>query len=220
MASRRPSDPSSCAFAAIRSAGVCALSSVERALAMSPNTVCSCAAYPFTVSTRLGIKSARRCSTTSTCDHSAETAWFFTTIWLRRPTYIAPIPSATTPSNTNAVHALFMHASSDAEPTHLQTSGYATATKSQGREAIRSRSGPAAVDLFRYLHNQIQISRKDFFQVHLSACAFSFAKVHDAMECRCLQGQQRPKLIGCGTIGRRRFLAYGDQRMPKERTKG
>src|SRR5215471_5330190 len=46
---------------------------------MSPNTVCSCCAYPFTVSTRFGIRSARRCSTMSTCDHAAFTASFLLT---------------------------------------------------------------------------------------------------------------------------------------------
>ena len=49
-------------------------SSAERALAISPKTVCSCCANPFTVSTRFGIRSARRCSTMSTCDHAAFTA--------------------------------------------------------------------------------------------------------------------------------------------------
>src|ERR1700747_1055870 len=55
---------------------------------MSPNTVCSCLAYPFTVSTRFGIRSARRCSTTSTCDHADFTASFLLTRLLRTLTYL------------------------------------------------------------------------------------------------------------------------------------
>src|SRR5580765_3863605 len=93
MASRRPKAPSSCPFAAILSDGVPAESSAERALAMSPKTVCSCCAIPFTVATRLGIRSARRCNTMSTCDHEAFTASFLVTSVLRTPTYC---PKATT----------------------------------------------------------------------------------------------------------------------------
>ena len=55
------------------SPGLCAFSSPARALAMSPNTVLSSLVNPFTVSTRLGIRSARRSSCTSTSDHAAFT---------------------------------------------------------------------------------------------------------------------------------------------------
>src|SRR5881628_2565739 len=47
--------------------------SLARASATSVKTVCSCFAYPFTVSTRLGMRSARRCSCTLICAAAAFT---------------------------------------------------------------------------------------------------------------------------------------------------
>src|SRR5207249_8747797 len=78
---------------------------------MSPKTVCSCAANPFTVSTRFGIKSARRCRTTSTWDHAAFTASRFTTIWFLRLTNELPSSSATTSKTTRTIRAFFISAS-------------------------------------------------------------------------------------------------------------
>src|SRR5260221_13210096 len=108
MTSRRLSAESRAPFAAILSAGVFAPINAERAAAMSPKTFSSCCANPFTVSTRLGIKSARRCSTTSTCAHDALTASRFTTIWLRRPTYMLPKISAISSRMTMAITVFFM----------------------------------------------------------------------------------------------------------------
>src|SRR5438477_1768011 len=87
MSNSRPKAPSRCWLAAILSAGVLAESNCDRACAISPNTVCSCLVIPLTVSTRLGIRSARRCSTTSTCDHADLTASFLLTSVLRTLTY-------------------------------------------------------------------------------------------------------------------------------------
>src|SRR6266567_9453503 len=88
MANSRPKAPSRCWLAAILSAGVLAESNCDRACAISPNTVCSCFVIPLTVSTRFGIRSARRCSTTSTCDHADFTASFLLTSVLRTLTYL------------------------------------------------------------------------------------------------------------------------------------
>ena len=59
--------------AAILSAREPAPTIAARALAMLSNTDFSWLAYPFTVSTRLGIRSARRCSWFSTCPQAAST---------------------------------------------------------------------------------------------------------------------------------------------------
>src|SRR5262249_41912085 len=81
-------------------------SRADLALAISPKTVCSCWANPFTVSTRLGIRSARRCNTISTCDHAAFTASFLVTSVLRTPTYCPKKMSAITTITTMAMTAI------------------------------------------------------------------------------------------------------------------
>src|SRR5580698_9373004 len=63
---------------------------------------------PFTVSTRLGIKSARRWSTTSTCAQSDFTVSFFVTISFRRPTYIPPMPRAISTRTARTINAVFI----------------------------------------------------------------------------------------------------------------
>src|SRR5260370_30989089 len=97
MANRRPRAPSTRWLAAILSDGVLAESNCDRACAISPNTVCSCLVIPFTVSTRLGIRSARRCSTTSTCDQAHFTASFFCPHLFLLLTYIPPHITASHP---------------------------------------------------------------------------------------------------------------------------
>ena len=79
---------------AIFSAGVRAPAIAARASAMFLKTSVSCAAKPFTVSTRLGIRSARRCSATSTCAHAAFTASRCVTRSLRT---LTNLPHAPTP---------------------------------------------------------------------------------------------------------------------------
>src|SRR5215469_14847380 len=55
---------------------------------------------PLTVSTRLGIKSARRCRTTSTCDHADLTASFLLTSELRTLIYL---PNDSSAINSNVI---------------------------------------------------------------------------------------------------------------------
>ena len=59
--------------------GVFAPAMAARAFAMSPNTVCSWPAAPFTVSTRLPMSDARRWSWLSTCAHLFSTSVFLLT---------------------------------------------------------------------------------------------------------------------------------------------
>src|SRR5579871_664106 len=68
----------------------------------------SCLAYPFTVSTRLGMRSARLCSVTSTCDHSAATASLRLTRSLRMLTNCPPTASRITTSTAITIRAIFM----------------------------------------------------------------------------------------------------------------
>src|SRR5262245_33919844 len=61
--------PSACAA----SAGPCACCAATRAFVTASNVSRSCAAYPFTDSTRFGIRSQRRLSCTSTCAQALST---------------------------------------------------------------------------------------------------------------------------------------------------
>src|SRR5436190_10769448 len=77
-----------------------------RASAMFLKTSVSCEAKPLTVFTRFGIRSARRCSATSTVLHAAVMASLCVTSSLRTLTYLlhAIIPnSATTMSTINPI---------------------------------------------------------------------------------------------------------------------
>ena len=62
--------------AAAVSATVVAVVAFARAVTTASKVDCSCFAYPLTVSTRLGIKSARRFSCTSICAHASSTVMF------------------------------------------------------------------------------------------------------------------------------------------------
>src|SRR5437868_5689299 len=78
--------PSSWLLAAIFSCGVRAPPRAARAAVTESITCCSWVAKPFTVFTRFGIRSARRCSATSTCDQAAAIASFWTASSLRTET--------------------------------------------------------------------------------------------------------------------------------------
>src|SRR6266566_4997238 len=132
MASRRPRAPSSRWFAAILSAGVPAESNCERACAISPNTVCSCLAIPFTVSTRFGIRSARRCSTTSTCDQADLTASFLATSVFFTLTYLPNESRIKTTMVISTIIALLM-----VSPQNLRSQHYQTKKKLDGSWANR-----------------------------------------------------------------------------------
>src|SRR3954453_19240037 len=73
-----------------------------RASAMFLKTSVSCDAMPLTVFTRFGIRSARRCSATSTVLHAAATASRCVTSSLRTPTYLlhAIIPASASTMST------------------------------------------------------------------------------------------------------------------------
>ena len=78
--SRRESAPLSSFEAAIVSAGVPAPATRLRASVTRTSTFCSCAAKPFTVFTRFGIRSLRRCSWFWTSLQAASTA----SLWVTR----------------------------------------------------------------------------------------------------------------------------------------
>ena len=75
---------------------------------MSPKTFSSCAAYPFTVSTRLGMRSARRCNTTSTCDHAEFMASRLRTISLRWPMNVLPNQNTSRTTMIRMITPVFM----------------------------------------------------------------------------------------------------------------
>jgi len=80
---REPASPERPAWPAwIACVGVFAPAICARASAILPNTSCSWIAVPFTVSTRLPIRSFRRCSWLSTCAHLWSTASLAVTRWL------------------------------------------------------------------------------------------------------------------------------------------
>ena len=56
--------------------GLLAVVAFARAVTTASKVDCSCLAYPLTVSTKLGIKSARRFSCTSICAHASSTVMF------------------------------------------------------------------------------------------------------------------------------------------------
>src|SRR4051794_24753031 len=70
-------------------------------------TSVSCLATPLTVSTRFGIRSARRCRATSTCDHWALTASRCVTSSLRTLTNLPPAATPITTSTSNKTSATF-----------------------------------------------------------------------------------------------------------------
>src|SRR2546430_1996968 len=76
---------------------------LARALVTSSRTVRSCAAKPFTVSTRFGTRSARRWYTFCTCAHFSLTLWSATTSWLLTETAQARVPPTARTTTTRAI---------------------------------------------------------------------------------------------------------------------
>src|SRR5439155_415227 len=106
--SRRPRALSSCELAWILSDGVRAPAIAARAFAIAVNTSVSCLAKPFTVSTRLGTRSARRCRATSTCAHDPAMASRWVTRSLRTPIIFTPNRSPIRTSATTTIKAIFI----------------------------------------------------------------------------------------------------------------
>src|ERR1039458_8084222 len=92
-----------------------------RASAMSLNTSVSCDAMPFTVATRLGIRSARRCSWVSTSAHCPSMALRCCTRLFRMLTYWPPTINAsktTAPITIQAIFAAFTFSMLFLQPVH------------------------------------------------------------------------------------------------------
>src|SRR5436190_14154042 len=89
-------------------AGVRAPPSAARARAISPNTTCSWVATPFTVSTRLPIRSLRRWSWLSTSAQPALTFWSAVTSRLYWPTRQPPTASSAIATTATAIQTPFI----------------------------------------------------------------------------------------------------------------
>ena len=107
ITSSRESAPAADRWPAIFSCGVRAPPRAARASAIFLKTSVSCVAKPLTVSTRFGIRSARRCRATSTCDHGAFTASRCVTRSLRRSRTCRPPPRRRPPAPRMMIRAAF-----------------------------------------------------------------------------------------------------------------
>src|SRR6266705_408564 len=186
----------------MRSAGVRAESNAERALAMSPKTVCSCAAKPFTVSTRLGIKSARRCSTTSTCAHAAFTASFLMAIWFLRPMNELPKSSAITTRTAKTIRTFFISTSN----LSISTACFLHALPFPLRKMMVER-----VQHF-FQRFEIRSVRGNNFPVEFAA----FAEFQERVESTLVSTGQRRGLRDDFVRVHRWLLSKSNHRMPKQ----
>src|SRR2546423_5966625 len=197
MASKRPRAPSSCWLAAIFSEGVPAESNCERALAISPKTVCSCFAIPFTVSTRLGIRSARRCSTMSTCDQAAFTASFLLTSVFLTFTYWPKvnrtISNRIATTTSTAINPLLIKFSWKSAPHLCRTSA---------ARALHS------INCGRHLLYRCQVARKYICHIKLPAVRFVFSHVQNLQHTGSVEPSLPGQCLYRLALSDRRILAH------------
>src|SRR5579863_812281 len=132
---------------------------------------------PFTVSTRLGIRSARRCSTISTCDHAALTASFLVTRVLRTLTYWPKNTRAISPNTTintiTAIHPFPTSASLVHET--LSMTGYFW---------IQS-----LIDGCRYLLNGNEVTGAEIVYFQILSIELALSDVEHLLNCRQIKLQ-------------------------------
>src|SRR5262249_1472957 len=159
---------------------------------MESITAFSCPANPFTVFTRLGIRSARRCSATSTCAQAPLMASSWTASSLRTetnfPANMSP-PSSRTP---NTISSTFMMVASLFK---------AIDRVDDHRDFLQV--GP-------YYGRRIQVLGFDFV----------LAQMEQLFEGRCVDPEHEPRLVDHLPLVHLRFPPMQHQRVPEQHAEG
>src|SRR5437899_2098386 len=195
----------------MRSAGLRAPSSAARAFAISPKTVCSWAAMPLTVSTRFGMRSARRCKTTSTSAQVAFTVSDLRTISFRRPTYDAPISTARNTSAPRTASSLLIF-----PPAYT----LARATSHPLLKLDAARRAQAPVHFFHDARDDLEKSREERPDGHLLLSALALPHIEDSVEGSHVNPEQLPQAIHHVALSLRLRFAQDDQSVPEKRDEG
>src|SRR5271156_1944658 len=176
-----------------------------RALAISSKTVCSCAANPWTVATRLGMRSARRCRTTSTCAQLDLTCSLRRTISLRLLAYQRPKPIAKMRMTAITPMATFMDC--------LRVCCFAVPSY----QIRRSQTVEPAVHFVGDYFYELQVGVQACFYVDLAGFAFSFANVKHRVKCGGVGAGECGDACYCFAFAPGHGLAQGKKRVAKER---
>src|SRR5579863_4867648 len=176
---------------------------------MSPKTVSSCAANPWTVATRLGMRSARRCRTLSTCAQLDLICSLSRTISLRRPAYMLPKMSARMTRTAIMPSATFMN--------FLRVSDGATPSYFKSGESCSSERVEAAVNLVGYDFYEFKVGVQARLDVYVARLAFPFAHIEQRVKCRGVRASEGSYRRDRFAFGRGHRLPQREERVTEER---